>query len=263
MKTSKGHTGTNGKVLLSKRNLVQAILGFMTFTLVFVLAALPRAMAQNEQISEEVSEQMAVELEKEDDVKTTEETSETVVTTKVTESPVEETTVTTTSVAATEYAATTEAIVTTIVRQEKPVVTTNPETGTVAEEAIEPEETYEETYDTYEETYEETEPEEYYWDGPVLTASAGRIQGPSGEETYYNLPMGGCIALMEDLGYNYEYSVREDGVKLYGGYIMVAANLDIRPKGTLVETSLGTGIVVDTGGFAAGNPYQLDIAVTW
>ena len=50
---------------------------------------------------------------------------------------------------------------------------------------------------------------------------------------------------------------------MFGDYVMVAANLDIRPKGTLVETSLGTGIVCDTGGFANSNMYQLDIATTW
>lgn len=42
-----------------------------------------------------------------------------------------------------------------------------------------------------------------------------------------------------------------------------AANLDVYPRGSLVETSLGTAIVVDTGGFADSDPYQIDIAVTW
>ena len=32
---------------------------------------------------------------------------------------------------------------------------------------------------------------------------------------------------------------------------------------SLVESSLGTCIVCDTGGFASGNSQQLDIAVTW
>ena len=96
-----------------------------------------------------------------------------------------------------------------------------------------------------------------------MTPSAGRIQGPSGEETYYNLPMDGVISIMRSCGYDYEYSVREDGVKLYGGYVMCAANLDLRPRGSLIQTSLGMGIVCDTGGFAYSNPTQLDIAVTW
>lgn len=101
------------------------------------------------------------------------------------------------------------------------------------------------------------------WDGPVLTKRAGTVQGPSGKETYYNLDMSGVIRIMQNQGYDYEYWVREDGVKMYGDYIMCAANLDVHPRGSLVESSLGTCIVCDTGGFASGNPNQLDIAVTW
>ena len=44
---------------------------------------------------------------------------------------------------------------------------------------------------------------------------------------------------------------------------MCAANLSLRPKGTIVESSLGMAIVVDTGGFAASNPTQLDMCVDW
>lgn len=105
--------------------------------------------------------------------------------------------------------------------------------------------------------------EENSWNGPVLTPQSGRIQGPSGEETYYNLDMSGCISIMQQNGYDSTYWIRSDGVKMYGDYVMVAANLNIRPKGTVVETSLGKAIVVDTGTFAYSNPYQLDIAVTW
>jgi len=60
-----------------------------------------------------------------------------------------------------------------------------------------------------------------------------------------------------------QYWVREDGVKMYGDYVMVAADLNTHPRGSLVESSLGTAIVVDTGGFAASNPNQLDIATAW
>lgn len=104
------------------------------------------------------------------------------------------------------------------------------------------------------------------WNGRKLSRSAGAIQGPSGRETYYNLNMSGVIRIMRSMGYSekdYPYKVRADGVKTFGGYVMVAANLQIRPKGTLIETSLGTGIVVDTGGFAKRNRTQLDIATNW
>ena len=96
-----------------------------------------------------------------------------------------------------------------------------------------------------------------------LSQSAGVFNGPSGMETYYNLNMSGCVRNMNRRGYYYDVWVRDDGVKMFGDYIMCAANLGVHPFGSLVECSLGTCIVVDTGGFAAGNPNQLDIAVTW
>ena len=104
------------------------------------------------------------------------------------------------------------------------------------------------------------------WTGPVLTAQAGTIQGPSGKETYYNLPMQGVVNRMRRLGYdavNWPYWIRSDGCKMLGDKIMVAANLNVHPRGSVVETSLGSGLVCDTGGFARNNPYQLDLAVNW
>ena len=77
----------------------------------------------------------------------------------------------------------------------------------------------------------------------VLNAYHGTTNGPSGKE--------------------YPYWIRNDGVKMFGPYVMVAANLDIRPKGTIIECSKGTAIVVDTGDFAKTNRMQLDIATLW
>lgn len=99
-----------------------------------------------------------------------------------------------------------------------------------------------------------------------LTPASGVYNGPSGKETYYNLDMSGVISIMRSMGYSeedYPYRVREDGVKMFGPYIMVAAELSSRPKGTIIECSLGTAMVVDTGGFATNNPTQLDIATNW
>ncbi len=101
------------------------------------------------------------------------------------------------------------------------------------------------------------------WNGPVLSRSAGSVQGPSGKETYYNLNMSGVVAIMRGMGNYDEYWVRDDGCKMLGPYIMCAANLSVHPRGSLVESSLGTCIVCDTGGFASHNAHQLDIAVTW
>ena len=107
--------------------------------------------------------------------------------------------------------------------------------------------------------------EEYSsWGGEVLDPVNGKVYGPSGYETFYNLDMSGVIAIMADYGYDYsDYWVREDGVKMLGGYIMCAADLSIRPRGSLVETTLGTAIVCDTGEYIYADPMQLDIATTW
>jgi hypothetical protein len=104
-------------------------------------------------------------------------------------------------------------------------------------------------------------PEEYH-----LTKQAGTIQGPSGKETYYNLDMSGIVSVMRSCGYSeekYPYWIRDDGVKMLGDYVMVAAAFDVRPRGTIIDSSLGTAIVCDTGGFAASNKTQLDIATNW
>ena len=105
--------------------------------------------------------------------------------------------------------------------------------------------------------------EEHRWKGPVLSKGRGVNYGPSGKETYYNLNMSTVVSIMRSMGYTGEYWVREDGCKMLGEYIMVAANLNLRPRGSIVETSLGDAIVCDTGGFAKRNPTQIDIAVTW
>ena len=97
--------------------------------------------------------------------------------------------------------------------------------------------------------------------GPQLTKSAGVVYYNGHKETYYNLPMDVLIRQFSpEFG---AYHVDERGFKMLGDYIMVAANLDLYPKGTIVETSAGQGVVVDTGGFAKNNPTQFDIAVTW
>ena len=115
-------------------------------------------------------------------------------------------------------------------------------------------------------TEAETTQELYYWDGPVLNSYVGTVQGPNGKETYYNLPMHGVVRIMRDAGFSeaeYPYWVRDDGCKMLGDYIMVAADLSIRPRGSIIETSLGTALVCDTGSFVNYNSTQIDIAVDW
>ena len=100
--------------------------------------------------------------------------------------------------------------------------------------------------------------------GDCLTKSGGVYYGPSGKETYYNLNMNGVVSNAQNMGIEGEYWIREDGCKMYGDYIICAADLNVHPRGSLVESSLGTCIVLDTGGFATnGSGVALDIAVDW
>lgn len=103
----------------------------------------------------------------------------------------------------------------------------------------------------------------YSWGGQRLSRSAGAVTGPNGRETYYNLNMSVIVSMMQSRGTPGGYWVRSDGVKMYGNYVMCAANLSVHPRGSIVKSSVGLAIVCDTGGFAASNPNQLDIATTW
>lgn len=102
------------------------------------------------------------------------------------------------------------------------------------------------------------------WKGGVLTKSKGVNMGPCGKETYYNLNMSNIVKIMKSKGFKGDYWIRDDGCKMFGDYIMVAANFKKYPRGTIVETSLGKGIVCDTGGFVHnGSGITFDIAINW
>jgi len=102
--------------------------------------------------------------------------------------------------------------------------------------------------------------------GAGLTKSRGAqywtdSKGISHRETYYDLNMS---AVMQSCGQGGYYTVRPDGAKVDAqGYILIAANYSNYPKCSLVETSLGTGKVYDTGGFAARYPNGFDLATDW
>lgn len=85
------------------------------------------------------------------------------------------------------------------------------------------------------------------------------------KETYYDLNMSGVMYYAAGYcGVPATYSVRADGVKVDAdGYVIIAANLSKYPRCSVVETSLGAGKVYDTGGFAATNSEQFDIATDW
>ena len=96
-----------------------------------------------------------------------------------------------------------------------------------------------------------------------LTKRGGVYWFGNQKETYYNLDMSGIVRRAKNDGIEGDYWVRSDGAKMYGDYIMIAANWSVHPYGSIVQTSLGAGIVLDTGGFAANNPNQVDIATSW
>lgn len=113
------------------------------------------------------------------------------------------------------------------------------------------------------ETWSEADTYNNSWTGEVLNRSNGIVRGPIGKESYYNLRMNRVVQIMKEKGYDYDYWVRSDGVKMFGPYVMVAADLSVYPKGTLVECTLGTGMVCDTGDFVYSTDRALDIAVAW
>ncbi len=104
---------------------------------------------------------------------------------------------------------------------------------------------------------------QYVSNANALTASGGVYYGPNGKETYYNLNMSGVVDIMRGMGNNDNYWVREDGAKMLGDYVIVAADLNKYPRGSIVDTSLGQGIVCDTGSFTQNSDTQLDIATDW
>lgn len=80
-------------------------------------------------------------------------------------------------------------------------------------------------------------------------------------ETYYDLPMNVVIGSCG----GGDYTIRAaDGAKIdKDGYVLVAANYNIYPRCSIVETSLGPGKVYDTGGFALRYPHGFDLATDW
>ena len=97
-----------------------------------------------------------------------------------------------------------------------------------------------------------------------LTRRNGVFYFQGRRESYYNLPMSRVVSNMNRMGFRGSYSVRYDGVKLFNGYVMVAGDLSAYPRGSLIETSLGTGIICDTGTFVhTYGANALDIATNW
>ena len=94
----------------------------------------------------------------------------------------------------------------------------------------------------------------------VLTAKAGRIAYGDHIETWYNLDMSKVIERSDKMiGLSDLYWIRDDGVKMYGPWVIVAAHQS-KTRYSRVQTSLGEGIILDTH-TTSSDVY--DIATTW
>lgn len=96
----------------------------------------------------------------------------------------------------------------------------------------------------------------------ILTMSAGKVRFNNHWESWYDLPMDKVIGRTDQaVGMTGLYNVREDGVKCYGPFVIVAADPSRHRRYTFVETSLGTGLVLDV--HTADDPELIDIATDW
>lgn len=95
----------------------------------------------------------------------------------------------------------------------------------------------------------------------VLTARLGVVNYNGHTETWYNLPMNKVIENTDEaFGMTGLYWEREDGCKMYGPWVICAAHPSVT-RYSLVETSRGTGIVLDR--HTVDNKDLYDLAVTW
>ena len=95
----------------------------------------------------------------------------------------------------------------------------------------------------------------------VLTAAKGVNNFMGHKETWYNLKMDKVIQRTDEaLGTSDLYTIREDGVKMYGPWVICAAHPS-KVRYTFVDTSLGEGIILDT--HTVNDPDLIDIATDW
>lgn len=95
----------------------------------------------------------------------------------------------------------------------------------------------------------------------ILTARAGRITYNGHSETWYDLKMDYVCQRANAIGIEGNYWVRDDGVKMFGPWVILAADWNIHPYGCVLETSRGYGMVLDTHG--AKDRELIDIATDW
>lgn len=97
----------------------------------------------------------------------------------------------------------------------------------------------------------------------VLTAVKGVNNFCGHTESWYNLKMT-KVAQRADkyYGLSNAYAIREDGVKTYNGFVICAGNYEVHPYGSVIDTSLGTGLILDHTGKETDKTL-IDIATAW
>jgi len=95
----------------------------------------------------------------------------------------------------------------------------------------------------------------------ILTATKGVNNYNGHLEKYYDLPMQRVVKRAQDMGIPCEYWIREDGVKMFGPWVICAAHPSVT-RYTRIDTSLGPGIVLDYHTVYADKTL-IDIATNW
>ena len=96
----------------------------------------------------------------------------------------------------------------------------------------------------------------------ALTAKGGVFHNSETgmTETYYDLSMKKVVRNARNMGIPCEYWVRDDGVKMFGPWVIVASHPSIT-RYSRIQTSLGEGIVLDR--HTVDDPDLIDIATAW
>lgn len=95
----------------------------------------------------------------------------------------------------------------------------------------------------------------------ILTAKAGKIAYNGHIETWYDKPMARVVQRAQNMGIPVDYWEREDGCKMFGPWVIVAAHPS-KTRYTFVDTSLGKGIILDFH-TCYDKPELYDIATSW
>lgn len=101
---------------------------------------------------------------------------------------------------------------------------------------------------------------------PYSESNTGIYYNAEGKRESYYYYQPHMVNYMREFGYSedeYPYWVRDDGVQMFGEYVVVAADPSIYYFGDLIPTSLGMGMVCDLGGVSEEYYEYVDIGTIW